>query len=67
MEGIDLVYTWCDSADPVWNARRLATMEAFDLVPDPAANAAARRDLAAVTALLGSGDDSIERIVRNLV
>ena len=42
MEGIDLVYTWCDSADPVWNARRLATMEAFDLVPDPAANAACR-------------------------
>ena len=34
---------------------------------DPAANAAARRDLAATTALLGSGDDSIERIVRNLV
>ena len=34
---------------------------------DPAANAAARRDLASVTALLGSGEDSIERIVRNLV
>ena len=34
---------------------------------DSAANAAARRDLAATTALLGSGDDSIERIVRNLV
>ena len=34
---------------------------------DPAANAAARRDLAATMALLGSGDDSIERIVRNLV
>ena len=42
MEGRVLVYTWCDSADPVWNARRLATMEAFDLVPDPAANAACR-------------------------
>ena len=37
------------------------------LLTDPAANAAARRDLAAVTALLGSGDDSIELIVRNLV
>ena len=34
---------------------------------DSAANAAARRDLAATTALLGTGDDSIERIVRNLV
>ena len=34
---------------------------------DSAANAAARRDLAATMALLGSGDNAIERIVRNLV
>ena len=35
MEDVDLVYTWCDSADPVWNARRLAAMKAFNLVADP--------------------------------
>ena len=34
---------------------------------DPAANADARRDLSATVALLGSGSDSIERIVGNLV
>jgi len=38
MEAIDLVYTWCDAADPVWNARRLATMRVFNLVSDPSAN-----------------------------
>ena len=42
MEDVDLVYTWCDSADPVWNARRLATMKAFNLVADPSANAECR-------------------------
>ena len=34
---------------------------------DPAANAAARRDLAAAMALLDAGGDAVERIVRNLV
>lgn len=34
---------------------------------DPAANADARRDLSATVALLGSGSDSVERIVGNLV
>ncbi len=42
MEDVDLVYTWCDSADPVWNARRLATMKAFNLVADVSANAECR-------------------------
>ena len=42
MEDVDLVYTWCDSADPVWNARRLAAMKAFNLVADPSANAECR-------------------------
>ena len=42
MEDIDLVYTWCDSADPVWNARRLATMKAFGLVPVPSENGECR-------------------------
>ena len=38
MEAVDLVYTWCDAADPVWNARRLATMRKYDLVPVPSVN-----------------------------
>jgi len=38
MEPIDLVYTWCDSADPVWNARRLATMKKFGLASGASEN-----------------------------
>ena len=39
---VDLVYTWCDSADPVWNAKRLATARACGLSADAPANASCR-------------------------
>lgn len=42
MEDIDLVYTWCDSADATWNAKRLEAMARFSLVQDPSANAPCR-------------------------
>lgn len=42
MEAVDLVYTWCDSADAKWSAKREAAARAFGLPPDPAANSACR-------------------------
>ena len=42
MEPIDLVYTWCDSADEKWSAKREAAARAFGLPLDPSANAACR-------------------------
>lgn len=39
---VDLVYTWCDSADPVWNAKRLAAASACGLSVGAPANAACR-------------------------
>lgn len=36
-DSVDLVYTWCDAADPVWNSKRISTAEACGLpVGDPA-------------------------------
>lgn len=42
MEPVDLVYTWCDSADEKWNAKREATAEAVGLPPGAEANLACR-------------------------
>ena len=42
MEPVDLVYTWCDSADAKWNAKREAAARSFGLPPDPAANSTCR-------------------------
>ena len=43
MDGmIDLVYTWCDSADPVWNAKRQEAARACGLAEDAVSNAPCR-------------------------
>lgn len=42
MEPIDLVYTWCDSADAKWSAKREAASRSFGLPSDPTANSACR-------------------------
>lgn len=42
IEAIDLVYTWCDDADAVWRAKRLAVAKACGLTMDDAANAQCR-------------------------
>lgn len=39
---VDIVYTWCDSADPVWNAKRRATAMAYGLESGVEANAECR-------------------------
>ena len=39
---IDLVYTWCDSADRIWNAKREAAAKACGLSVGSAANAECR-------------------------
>ena len=42
MEPVDLVYTWCDSADEKWNAKRRMAAEAVGLPVDAEANLACR-------------------------
>ena len=42
MEAIDLVYTWCDSADAKWSAKRESAARAAGLPGDPSANSACR-------------------------
>ncbi len=42
MEPIDLVYTWCDSADAKWSAKREAASRSFGLPSDPTSNSACR-------------------------
>ena len=39
---VDLVYTWCDDADPKWRAKRVATAELFGIATDPVRNGACR-------------------------
>ena len=42
MEPIDLVYTWCDSADAKWSAKREAVSRSIGLSADPTANSDCR-------------------------
>lgn len=42
MEPVDLVYTWCDSADEKWNAKREAAAAAVGLPVDAESNLACR-------------------------
>lgn len=39
---VDLVYCWCDDADPKWCAKRVATAEKFGVVTDSVHNGACR-------------------------
>jgi len=39
---IDLVYCWCDDADPAWRAKRVATAEKFGVATDSVHNGACR-------------------------
>lgn len=41
-DSIDLVYAWCDAADPVWNSKRISTAQACGLEINSAANAECR-------------------------
>lgn len=41
-EAVDLVYLWCDDADPKWRAKRLATAEKFGVANDSVHNGACR-------------------------
>ena len=42
MSPIDLVYCWCDDADPKWRAKRIATAEKFGVATDSIHNGACR-------------------------
>ena len=42
MTPVDLVYLWCDDADPAWRAKRVATAERFGVVNDAVHNGACR-------------------------
>ena len=42
MTPIDLVYLWCDDADPKWRAKRMATAEKFGVANDSVHNGACR-------------------------
>ena len=42
MTPIDLVYLWCDDADPKWRAKRIATAEKFGVANDSVHNGACR-------------------------
>ena len=42
MSEVDLVYTWCDDADPKWRAKRLAAAERFGVATDSVHNGACR-------------------------
>ena len=42
MSPIDLVYCWCDDADPKWRAKRMATAEKFGMATDSVHNGACR-------------------------
>ena len=42
MRAIDLVYCWCDDADPKWRAKRMAAAEKFGVVTDSVHNGACR-------------------------
>ena len=42
MTPVDLVYLWCDDADPKWRAKRIATAERFGVANDIVHNGACR-------------------------
>lgn len=42
MSPIDLVYCWCDDADPKWRVKRVSTAEKFGVVTDSVHNGACR-------------------------
>lgn len=42
MSEVDLVYTWCDDADPKWRAKRIAVAERFGVATDSVHNGACR-------------------------